>query len=415
MWRARPALAHLRDFARARLASPWGVLGVTLARVVTAVPPCVQLPPIIGGRASVNLFVGVVGTSGEGKGAAEHAAADALDVGPIEDQPLGSGEGIAHAYMRVGGTAKDRHAEQHTEAVLFRVHEIDAVAAIDARRGSTLLPQLRSAWMGERLGFHYVDTTKRMPVPAHRYRLCLVAGIQPARARVLLDDSDGGTPQRFLWLPADDPDMAAGHPEPAQVPWRRPAPLYVDHHGRVVMSVCDTATQAITAARVARGRREADALDGHSLLCREKVAAALALLDSRLAITEDDWHLAGLVMAKSDATRAEVVDTIRRQGAAANRARGEAEATRAVLVAERVEGAAVQRVCRVLLRAATSAHAGITRVELRRAAASRDRHMVDDALARLVEAGQLRAEDTSRDPGGHGGTGTRFYVQEKHR
>lgn len=73
LWSARPALQHIRAFAYARLCSPWAVLGVALLRVLHHVPPWVTLPPLIGGRGSLNAFVALVGPPGSGKGAAEAA------------------------------------------------------------------------------------------------------------------------------------------------------------------------------------------------------------------------------------------------------------------------------------------------------------------------------------------------------
>ena len=99
LWTARPILAHVRDFARARRVSPWAVLGVVLARVCTATPPFVVLPPLIGARCQLNTFVGLVGPSGSGKDAAARAAEDAVPVGPIDTAGVGSGEGIAHQFV----------------------------------------------------------------------------------------------------------------------------------------------------------------------------------------------------------------------------------------------------------------------------------------------------------------------------
>src|SRR5829696_4341629 len=76
-WSSRPVLGHVRDFARARRASPWAVLGAVLVRVTVAVPPFLALPPLVGGPASLNIYVGLVGPSGAGKGAAEAVARDA--------------------------------------------------------------------------------------------------------------------------------------------------------------------------------------------------------------------------------------------------------------------------------------------------------------------------------------------------
>jgi hypothetical protein len=68
-WEARPELAAIRQYARAAMASPWAVLGCTLARVALSVPPVVVLPPVgndSSAVASLNLFVGLVAPSGVG-------------------------------------------------------------------------------------------------------------------------------------------------------------------------------------------------------------------------------------------------------------------------------------------------------------------------------------------------------------
>ena len=61
--------------------------------------------------------------------------------------------------------------------------------------------------MGEPLGFAYVSKEKSLPVKRHEFRLCLITGIQPANANVILDDADSGTPARYLWLPTSDPAL----------------------------------------------------------------------------------------------------------------------------------------------------------------------------------------------------------------
>ncbi len=409
LWDARELLTHLHTYARARRVSPWAVLGVTLARIATATPHNIVLPPIVGAVASLNLFVGLVGRSGAGKGAAEGVAAEAFDVGPIETHRTGSGEGIAHGFMR----REKGEIVQHTHAVLFSVTEIDTLTALTDRRGSTLMPELRAGWSGERLGFAYADPTKRLPVPAHQYRMCLVAGIQPGRAQHLLDDATGGTPQRFLWLPAVDthaPDQAP--PCPSPIGWKPPSWHHKDFStvsGRVALTVCDTARKTIDEARLARLRGEAaEALDGHLLLSQLKVAAILALADTRLDVNDEDWQLAQTIIAKSNATRAGVEADLSAQTKRSITARAEAEAGRAVIVAERLEDAAIKRVCTVIVRRLRRAADWVPRHEVRKAAASRDRQYVDLALDRLIDAGQVIDDDVQ----GHG-SGIRYRLNEK--
>ena len=408
-WDARPILRHLHDFARARMVSPWAVLGITLARLVTATPHQVCLPPTIGGKASLNQFVGIVGPSGSGKGAAEAVAAEALLLGKhIVSYNVGSGEGIAHGFMHRAKGELKWNDDDH--AVLFSVPEIDSLAAQGDRRGATLMPQLRSAWTGEALGFGYADPTKRILIPSHEYRLCLVAGIQPARAACLLDDADGGTPQRFLWMPATDPgapDVAPPEPEP--MTWGGVDLGRFATFGGIRMQVCDVAVDLIKTTHLARVRGQGHGLDGHALLARLKVAAALALADSRLEVAEEDWDLSEIIAKKSAAVRGQVVAHLAAQARVSNEAKAEAEATRAVRVDERRADEAVKRVARKLAARLRSEGDWLPRSALRKAITSADRAWFDEALARLLEAGRVELDSSAT---GHGNSTGKYRLSE---
>lgn len=398
-WEKRPELTHVREFARARRAAPWAVLGCVLARVVAHVEPFVTLPPMIGGDASLNLFVGLVGPSGGGKGAAEAAAKDALVYGSPLDQlveaGVGSGEGLAHTYLRhVAGKGQENgHLEQHTTRALFRAPEVDTLAALKGRQGSTLLPKLRDAWIGDSLGFAYADVTRRLDLRAHSYRMCFIVGIQPTRAFTLLDDADGGTPQRFLWMPTQDanvPEHPPATPEPIR--WRMPSLGAVDARtGRHRMSVCVTARQAVDKAAIDRHKGNVDALDGHALLNRLKTAAALALLDGRADVNDQDWALAGTVMTVSDTTRARVVRSLGERKEAAAIARGRADGIRDSVAAEVRADQVAKRVAKAILRHLTTEWT--THNDLRKGVAYRDRDHFDEALERLQSAGLIESQD----------------------
>ncbi|MGH3599134.1 MAG: hypothetical protein ACRDQH_02460, partial [Pseudonocardiaceae bacterium] len=132
-WDQRPTLGHIRDFARSRRVAPWALLGITLARTIAMIPPFVVLPAFVGGHASLNLFVGVVGRSGAGKGGAEAAAADAIKSSETVDTlTVGSGEAIAHAFMerRKNPETKQPEIHQHTTRVLVSIAEIDTLGAL---------------------------------------------------------------------------------------------------------------------------------------------------------------------------------------------------------------------------------------------------------------------------------------------
>lgn len=400
-WNSRPELVHIRQYARARRAAPWAVLGCVLARVVGRIEPCVTLPPFVGSEASLNLFVGLVGTSGTGKGAAEGAAKSAIVYNvnglsgvALEEVNVGSGEGIVHTFQKFVPGKGDLPGEVKSieTRALFRSAEVDTLAALKGRQGSTLLPRLRDAWNGDALGFGYADQTRRLNLPEHAYRLCLIVGIQPRRAGVLLDDSDGGTPQRFLWLPTRDVDVPDTRPDtPEPYPWTHPWAGMDNQPTRMHMTVCDAAFDAIDRASVARHRGDVGALDGHALLCRLKVAAALAILHGGLEVTEEDWQLAGDVMAVSDHTRTSIVHELSSRHEDIARARGRSDAIRAEAAEEVRSDAAVKRVAKAIVRGLTETWQ--PRAAVRKRLPGRDRGHFDSAIQRLISSGIVEAED----------------------
>jgi hypothetical protein len=399
-WTQRPILGQIRDFARARMCSPWAVLGVVLTRVAAATPPFVVLPPIVGSHASLNLYVCLTGKSGEGKDAAMSAGRDVLDVSRGIDFTvvgLGSGEGILPQYVEhrpankaTGEDAVQNH--QHTQSVLFKNAEIGTIGAVKSRSAATLMPVLRDAWMGSELGFAYVSNERRFKLAEHRYRLCVILGCQPTSADVLLEEADVGTPQRFVWLPVEDPGIPDELPPEPEIPdWRLPEwPAAVD--GRVIIELCDEAIEAVVNARRARqkGERLDDTPSGHDLLCREKVAAVLAILDGRAAVALDDWSLAGVISTVSTRTRERMAAIISDRSRRSNRARAMSEAERQVIVSSTVEEDAIQRVCSRLV--AKVGSEWVTGSVLRKVLASRDRGRFDEAMDRLTSAGQVESE-----------------------
>lgn len=397
-WDATELLAHVHDYARARMAPPWAVLACLLARVVVATQQTVVLPPIVGTQASLNLFVALVAPSGGGKGISAGTATEAVHVDGVEVFSAGSGEGIGHLFAR----RTKEGVERTRSAVLLDIAEIDTLGALGARRGATLMPELRKAWSGERLGFAYADATRTLPLEAHSYRLCLITGVQPGRAGWVLEEADGGTPQRFLWVPATDPEAPDAPPAcPRPIDWTKVALPRLDGlTGRYPMSVCAEAVTLVRATRREQLRGNTQALDGHALLTRLKVAAALALLHGRNAVDDEFWGLSGVLAGLSERTRLSVTDTLKRDATARNDARGEAEATRAVLVGEKTAEAAFTRVSRNVLRWLRERPEGdgMAQSEVRRKARLADRDLIQEALEALERTGQIRSQE-ARDGG----------------
>lgn len=395
-WESRPELSHIRTYAQAQMAAPHAVLAVVLCRVVCQTPAAVVLPATIYDYASLNTTVALVGPSGGGKGGSTSVGAAAVSIGPqtFDTHTLGTGQGIAHGYGHYDGKAKT--VMRHADSVLFTVEEVDHLAAHNAQTGSTTLAELRRFGMGEKLGHLYVDPKRRVEIAPHSYRGAFIVAVQPARAGVIIDATDGGTPQRFYWASTIDPHPPKVDPDRPE-PWRWTLPpsrdLPTPERGWRPIPVCETAVEAIRQAQRDRRDGRGDPLDGHALLTRERIAAALGILSGRYEVSEEDWQLAGYLMRVSDATRGEVVEALSEKRRLSNRQRGQDEAERSVIVTEAVEDAAIKRVARSLVRHLPDRDS-IPRHELRKKLASRDRDYFDSAVDRLLEAGQIEAAET---------------------
>lgn len=383
-WSSRDSLKHTLALARARQAGPWAVLGAALARSIATIPPEITLPGIVGGRMSLNLFVALTGPSGGGKGAAEAAAAAGFRFTSVIDTvPLGSGEGIARTFRPTGTKPEDPNP---VSAAIFSAPEIDTLAAIASRQGSTLSSELRKVYSGEQLGFGNASKDTRNIVPAGTYRACLTIGVQPLRSHALLGASDGGLPQRFVWLPTSDPDAPDDPPaDPGVHRVNRPAWL----HGvgsTVDLIVPENATKAIRAHRLAVLREEpnVDPLDGHALLTRLKVAVGLMALDARTAVSEDDWKLAGYVMDVSNYTRERCQRVLTEQSRKSNTARALATAEREEIVSDRK----LQRARGAILRR-LGVHRQQTKNQLRMGLKADVRDYLDPAISNLLDNGEI--------------------------
>jgi hypothetical protein len=400
-WDARDELRHVHDFARSRRTAPLSTLAVVLVRTLCHIPPYVVLPALVGGRTALNLPVALVGDPGSGKDASMTAGRDAVvfdsdTLGELPELTVGSGEGIARTFLDIG---KD---SVHT--ALFVVSEIDTLAALFERRGATLEAELRKLAMGQALGFANAQKETRTQVKALSYRAGLLAGVQPLRAGVLLNARDAGTPQRFLWMPTRDPHMPERRPGPV-------APLKIrvsgwpghepsrDPYSEV--SVPAVARVAIDRHQLDyhRGVPGIDPLDGHALLTRLKVAAALMVLAGRHAIGPDDWELAGVILLESDVTRTRILRAVAEQRRRGNMARALDTADRAEYVSERRLEQTKRTILRALDRLGRHAVEPMPRAALRKKLRSDYRPDFDAAISELIESEQVSEVETERGSG----------------
>lgn len=378
-------LARIYQWARARYAAPWAVFFAVLLRVAASVGPHVQLPGIIGGRASLNLLVAFVSASGGGKGISDKVARMAWPT-PVLELPIGSGEGIAATFKRPDKPDADN---EPITAAIFNIPEIDTLAGIASRQGSILLAQLKSMAMGEQLGQSNASKATSRIVAAHSYRCCLSVGAQPGHTGVIFNDTTGGTPQRFLWSPTTDPDMpAVATPDPT--PLDTALPFWCPGEDDVVEITYGPGeiAETVIAAHIARQRGQADALDGHAMLTRCKVAALLAIMHHRSVVSERDWELSAEVMAVSDRTREWIVNEAKRAERAKVRDRALSRAVGEEFVDQRRLDVVKRRVLKVL------EDGRIARGDLRARMGKKEyRELLEAATAELASDGLITRVD----------------------
>ncbi|SBS77829.1 conserved hypothetical protein [uncultured Mycobacterium sp.] len=368
-------LRKIHQWARARYAAPWAVFFSVLLRVAASVGPHVRLPGVIGGHASLNLMVAFVSASGGGKGISDKVGRLAWPESIVE-LPIGSGEGIAETYMLRGKETED--TERVTRAI-FNCSEIDILTGLESRQGSTILGTLKAFAMGEQLGSTNASKANSRNVPAHSYRGCLSVGAQPGHTGVIFNDTTGGTPQRFLWALTIDPDMPADRAaDPGPLDTRMPSWEPIDGTVEIVYGH-DQITETIIAAHLARQRGEADALDGHAMLTRCKVAALLAIMHGRSVVSEWDWQQSDTVMAVSDSTREWILEEARKTARAKVRDRAIGKATFDEIIDERHGRTVRSRILRLL------ATGPMSRSELRRAMGKQHYREAFDAVLPHLE------------------------------
>ena len=356
-WSQTDVLAHVHAFARSRGASPHATLGTVLRRAIGCIEPHVVLPPIIGGQVSLNLFTAPVGPSGAGKDTANEAGHDAVDfyislgsaLVAVDDATLihpGTGEGLARVFAGRGSQPGETRAH-------LQVPDIATLEALAGRKGQTLVSQLLAAYMGQPIGFANNAKDTSTPVGAHQYRLCLSVGVQSENAGFFLSREKDGLPQRFLWLPTNDPGAPQDRPEPIS-PRSVELPQFTleDGAARVEMPIPAEVSDEIWLHRwrVLTGAAGVDPLDGHLKLTQLKVAAAIAILHGHTRVTDDAWKIAGQLIDVSAKVRTGLQAAVEARRRRDNAAKAHDQADRQVIVEDQLTDERQRRVAKAIIR-----------------------------------------------------------------
>jgi hypothetical protein len=313
-YESRAVLKHMRDYAHSRGTSADPVLYAGLTRISGMVPHQCRLETGIGSPrgASLNLFAAPIGPTGTSKSSSASVARNLYPVPKFPDfadgLPLGSGEGIAEAFMGweeqdTGEVYKtgDKKGEPKTKSVRCQTRhnaflvadEGEAFSKMTERSGATLGPTVRTAWYGGTLGNQNADPNRNRNIPEGSYSLGMLIGFQPETVLSLLRDDATGTPARFVYCHTIDPTIPA---EPVSY-WRPDIPPTPFAPAPSRMHLQQSIAREVWQHHHARqsGAVEVSRLDAHRNLTKLKLAALLALLEGRTDVNEDDWRLAGVM------------------------------------------------------------------------------------------------------------------------
>lgn len=414
-WDFSPELRHIRQYSLYKMVSPWSVLGAVLAQVVAAVPPNVVLPGFTGGVGSLNLFIANVARSGGGKDASKAVAEELLDLGLSGYcqyiTEIATGQGLVGAFVDNEKVDGKYVTKQIRQSVLGTIAEIDSFDHYK-QSGSNTSATLRAMWSGSKQGGQIKDKSKFESVEAHSYRLCLLVHVQPGRGGSVMSERDGGLPQRFVWLPAVDESVKiANRPNecPGQLHVRFPfvqSPMFgalgdIPQTDSLVLNVCPEIEYEVLMHREQQNQPDytEDELNSHLIFSREKLCAGLAFLHGSKDLTKEYWDLSSILMRKSIEARSLVVDVLTAKAEQVYKDR-EVREVSTELAKEKAKEKLVEdrkfeeagKVATTIARKLT-AKGWVSRKELRNALSSKDRKLIDEGLAYLMDSELLQIRD----------------------
>ena len=388
-WKRRPVLSSIRQNALRTYTAPWSMLGGALLRALDTVPYFIRFESMRG-PAALNAMVANVGPSGGGKSLLQNQLDRALYFEGGDKQrtrEVGSGEAIASAFV-TDPKKRDENGEplwaNRRHAAMFSFDEVGRLTAMGARSGSTIFEYLKTGWSGGMLG-RSLAGGDGLELDAFSYRMTAYLNVQPDRAEPLLTDDEiaGGFPGRLLWFSTQDPEVASAHDDTPVEPYNVRQLNWNDGGKSHMVIALPEMNAAFAAQQIAFHTGTRSDLDGHELLSRSKVAAALMVLDGRMALNSEDWELAGVVTNQSNSVRKSVQDRLSKVIQAQTVQSGRAQGERAFYAVESEHDLSVQRVARLLEKRRDE---GKPEDEWRHSLPSRDRKLYGEArVAMSVE------------------------------
>jgi len=300
LWGKTPQLQHIAQAADSDNQSRMALLMSVVVRILAEVPAGVYLPGNEDGyirtRSALNLGVTLVGQSGQGKSELITASEKllGLDQSKITGNPS-TGQGLIQSFMH-WDTEASKNVLIDDPRRIFISDEIDTLGALSKDTGSTLFGEMRTLLTGGSTGTSNATRDRQRSLPAGSYNAQFLVGVQPARAGVLLEGRDAGTPQRFVWVQVTDPNHALHWrdcpPWPGELGWNDAFLLHFElndpivHYPKWLLEELREHRYKVSKESMHGGEMSRH---GHLHLLRLKVATGIAFLHQSVVI--EDLHV----------------------------------------------------------------------------------------------------------------------------
>jgi hypothetical protein len=220
-----------------------------------------------------------------------------------------TGQGLIASYMRWDAD-KGENVMRDDPRGFFYTDEIDTLGALGKDAGSTLFSEMRTLLTGGSTGSANATKDRQRALPAGSYSFQIVAGVQPTRAGALLDSSDAGTPQRFVWVTVTDPKTALERkdrpPWPGELGWNRDFLMHFEF-GDPFVRYPDWLRDELDAYDYKISQESAHGGElsrhGHQNLLRLKVAAGIAFLHESPVVEDLHVEIADMILMSSRRTQ----------------------------------------------------------------------------------------------------------------
>ena len=353
-WKKRPVLEATYQLARQKTVAPWSLLGAVIQRILHTVPYNVHYTTYRG-PAPLNTLVAFVGRTGTGKTLGQSIInkwfvfpdADETRIGEYTwagTTNPGSGEAMPDSYMSIEKNEDKQVVKvwvHKNHAALFAFDESGMLDARSAREGSTFIEYMKEAWSGSRFG-RVLRGKTGTELPENSYRFGLFINVQPAKAQSLFSDQAiaGGLPSRFLFFSTHDPAAKEEEDLTESVITALPKTQWKGVTEIKALESMDKAHRKSALDNVTGAHID---LDSHLLMSKAKVAVALAVLDGRNSLIEEDWELSQFVIEHSLETRSMIEKELQRVSAQELNKQAQSAGTRASISEDTKDSRAIVR------------------------------------------------------------------------